>query len=74
MRCVAESWLVRTDPTMKWDGRHGSDELLVLVCSDGEAMRVTTVMLSWYQGLLLCSSLGTKARDRFLVKEGEVGR
>ena len=32
---------------MKRDARHGSDELVVLVCSDGEAMRrVITVMLS----------------------------
>ena len=75
MRYVTEVWLLGADVTMKRNMRHGSDELVVLLFSDREAMtRVMTVMLSWYQRLLLCSSLRTKARDHCLVKEGEVGR
>ena len=75
MRQITKVWLLGADVTMERDVCHGSDELLVLLFSDGEAMTsVVTVMLSWCQRLLLCSSLIMKARDHCVVKEGEVER
>ena len=75
MRYITKVWLLWADVAMEWNVCHGSDELVMLLFSDKEAMmRVMTVILSWYQRLLLCSSLRTKARDHCLVKEGEVGR
>ena len=47
MRYITEVWLLGADVTMKWNVCHGSDELVMLLCGDGEAMtRAMTVILS----------------------------
>ena len=47
MRYITKVWLLWADVAMEWNVCHGSDELVMLLFSDKEAMmRIMTVMLS----------------------------